>query len=72
MVENNNNKQKITLLILQELIWKLEDKINIILECLADHEADIIRLQNSNNLILQRLEKLESSKKKSKKEVENE
>jgi len=60
MVEKSNTKQKMTLMLLQESLWKIEDRINVILESLADHEADIIRIKRLNVQILQRLDVLET------------
>lgn len=59
MAEKTNNK-RMSLMLLQESIWKIEDKINIILEGIADHEAELIRIRNSMNLLLQRLDISES------------
>ena len=56
MAERTNNNKKISLMLLQESIWKIEDKINVILEGIADHEAELIRIRNSMNLLLQRLD----------------
>ena len=43
-------------MLLQESIWKIEDKLNVLLESAADHEAELIRVRNSMNLLLQRLD----------------
>jgi len=51
---------------LQESLWKIEDRINVILESLADHEADIIRIKRLNPQILQRLDVLETQIKEQK------
>ena len=60
MVEKSNTKHKMTLMLLQESLWKIEDRINVILESLADHEADIIRIKRLNPQILHRLDVLET------------
>ena len=61
MVEKHNSK-KISLMLLQESLWNIEDKINIFLESIADHEAEIIRLKRFNQLFSERLSKLESNR----------
>jgi len=60
MFEKLNNKHKMTLMLLQESLWKIEDRINVILESLADHEADIIRIKRLNPQISHRLDVLET------------
>ena len=62
MVESNYKKQKITLMLLQESLWKVEDRVNIILESVADHEAELLRQKRLTHLILERLEALELHK----------
>jgi len=59
MVERTNNNKKMQLMLLQESLWQLEDKIKMITESIADHEADLIRIKHLNNLISQRLDNLE-------------
>ena len=61
MAEKSNNKRRLSLLLLQESLWKIEDKMNIFLESIADHEAELIRLRRSVNLALQKLRSLENS-----------
>lgn len=60
MPERTSNKRRLTLLLLQESLWKIEDKMNIFLESIADHEAELIRLRRLVGLVLQRLEAMES------------
>ena len=45
---------------LKETLWKVEDKLNVILESIADHEAEQIRQKRLTNLMLERLGKLEA------------
>lgn len=46
--------------LLQESLWNLEDKINVILESTADHEAELIRLKRHGSLMHERLGKVET------------
>lgn len=61
MVEREN--KKISLMLLQESLWNIEDKINIFIESIADHEAEIIRLKRFNKIFSERLKVLEKSNK---------
>ncbi len=47
-------------MLLQESLWKVEDKLSLMLESLADHEAELIRLRRLITLTSQRLHTLES------------
>ena len=58
--KNNKTNDKITLLLLQESLWGIEDKLNVIVESIADHDADIIRLKALQQLTSERLSSLES------------
>ncbi len=58
--KNNKPNDKITLLLLQESLWGIEDKLNVIVESIADHDADIIRLKALQQLTAERLSNLES------------
>ena len=60
MVNKSSDNGKINLMLLKETLWKVEDKINVILESIADHEAEQIRQKRLTNLILERLSKLEA------------
>jgi hypothetical protein len=59
-MNEKNNKQKISLMLLREALWQLEDKIKVITETQADHEADLIRLKHSFTNILNHLKELQS------------
>lgn len=65
MAERTNNNKRMNLMLFQESIWKLEDKLSVILESIADHEAELIRIRNSMNKLLRRLDVLETHTKKS-------
>ncbi len=60
MSEEANDKRGITLMLLQESLWKLEDKLGLVMESIADHEADLIRLRRLITLATERLHTLES------------
>lgn len=47
-------------MLLQESIWKIEDKLNTIIESLADHDADLIRIKSKLQALTQRVNLLES------------
>jgi len=64
MAENMNDKRRISLMLVQESLWKVEDKLNVILESVADHEAELIRLRRLVNLISERIGALESHSKR--------
>lgn len=45
-----------SLMLLQESLWKIEDKLNVIVECIADHEAELIRVKRKIQLLSRKLE----------------
>ncbi len=60
-------------MLLKESLWKVEDRLNVILESIADHEAELLRLKRLSNLSLERIGKIESRLgNKFKRDVENE
>lgn len=59
MVEEPNNNRKMTDMLLQESVWKVEDKVNVILESMADQEAEVIRLKRHMTQVLERLAEIE-------------
>jgi hypothetical protein len=62
MVEDANKHRRLNLMLIQELLWKLEDKINVILEGIADHEAELIRHRQNIDAYSARIDKLEARK----------
>lgn len=64
MDNKEDNQERINLMLVQESLWKVEDKVNVFLESIADHEADLIRLKRSVNSIMRRLEVLENNNQK--------
>lgn len=56
---------ELSLMLLQESLWGIEDKINVIVETIADHEAEVIRLKRLSQLFSGRLSTLELNRKTS-------
>ena len=50
-----NSTDQLSLHLLQESIWGIEDKINVFVESIADHEAELIRLKRLNQSILENM-----------------
>jgi len=48
------NTTTMELKLLSESIWNIEDKVNVILESITDHEIELLRLKRLTNLCLQR------------------
>lgn len=55
MVRKDSKTQKFSLLLLQESLWGIEDKLSVIVESIADHEAEINRLKRLNQIFSERL-----------------
>jgi len=60
MTEEIIDNGKMKIMLLQESFWKVEDKMNIILESIADQEADVIRLKRLTSLLQERLGRVET------------
>lgn len=60
MPKSFNNQPRMTLLLLREAIWQVEDRLNVIAESVVDQEAEIIRLKRLNDLHSRRLESFEA------------
>ena len=60
MVERTNKDRKLSLMLLRESLWQIEDKVNIILESIADHEAELIRHKRTLDSLSERLIRHES------------
>lgn len=71
MVDKAKSSKNLSLLLLQESLWKIEDKLNVFVEGLADHEADIIRLRRSLDKVSLRLKSLETLVQKPKRRFKN-
>jgi len=61
MPKSSDNQPKLTLLLLREAIWQIEDRVNVIVESVADQEAEVLRLKRLNELHTKRLESLDSA-----------
>lgn len=66
MSNGATEEKRIALMVLQESLWKVEDKLILMIENLADHEAELIRLRRIISLTTERLHSLESRSIKSK------
>ena len=60
MSNGTNDKKRIASMVLQESLWKVEDKLIQMIENLADHEAELIRLRRLITLTSERLHTLET------------
>lgn len=60
MSNGTREKKRIALMVLQESLWKVEDKLILIIENLADHEAELIRLRRLITLNSERLHTIET------------
>ena len=60
MPKPSNSQPQMTLLLLQEAIWQVEERLNVITESVVDQEAEIIRLKRLCDLHSRRLESFES------------
>jgi hypothetical protein len=54
-----NKEDDQNLLLLREELWKLEDKINILAESEADHEAELIRQKRRLDLMNNRIDTID-------------
>ena len=61
MPKSTDSQPKLTLLLLREAIWQIEDRVNVLVESVADQEAEVLRLKRLNELHTKRLESLESA-----------
>ncbi|MCP4603478.1 MAG: hypothetical protein GY847_23660 [Proteobacteria bacterium] len=62
MADPSNNCRKINLMLLQESVWQVEDRMNVFIETLADQEAALIRLKGTVTTLDQRLNRLEKNR----------
>lgn len=60
MSNGTSEKKRMALMVLQESLWKVEDKQIQMIENLADHEAELIRLRRLITQTSERLQTLES------------
>ena len=55
MGEKDCKEEHISLMLLREDVWKVDDRVNILVETIADHEAELLRQKQmidtlSNNI----------------------
>lgn len=62
MADPRSDSDKVDVILLQESFWKLEDKLEVFVESLADLEAEVIRLKRAVKLIEQRLDNEEQNR----------
>jgi hypothetical protein len=61
LMENDcESSEKLNLMLLRESIWELDDKLNVIMESTADHEAEIVRFKRLISLLSDRVSKIET------------
>jgi len=60
MVFEANKEERMNLALLREELWKLEDKVSVVMESEADHEAEIIRLKKLFVLVNDRITSLDT------------
>lgn len=58
MAIKESSKQKLDTILLREILWRIEDNIKVILESMADHEAELIRLRRLVDRLLHRFDTL--------------
>ncbi len=60
MSNNTSSEPKTQFLLLKELVWKIDDKLKVIIETQADHEAEIIRLNRKTKQIVHNQKEIKS------------
>ena len=55
MVDKTDNNQKIQLLLLQESMWQIEDKIDRSLDEIAKHQAALLLIKSMTESIMHKL-----------------
>lgn len=71
MVNNHDNRHRISTILFRESLWNIEDNVKNILEGVADHEAELIRLRHAIETLARRLEKSDTEETLSAQEVIN-
>ena len=67
----NNNTQTMDRRLIEERFWNLEDKMEVVQESIADHEADIVRLKQRTMRCIERLDRLESKQREVKRRTKD-
>ncbi len=60
MVKCPANHRKISNMLLRESLWKIEDRLTVLVESIADHEAELIRLRRQMLLVSAKIEETEA------------
>ncbi|MBN4056940.1 hypothetical protein JYU19_01375 [bacterium AH-315-J21] len=60
MVFKTNKEDTLNLALLREELWKLEDKVSVVMESEADHEAELIRLKKLFVLVNDRITSIDT------------
>ena len=66
MVNGPENNRKITNMLLRESLWKIEDRLTVLVESIADHEAELIRLRRQMLMVSAKIEESETPSHKKK------
>ncbi len=61
MANSPSSEPKTQILLLKELVWKIDDKLKVILETQADHEAEIIRLKRKTMQLVHNQKEIKSN-----------
>lgn len=62
MADPSNNCEKLNSMLLKESLWRVEDKLNVLDQSVADVEAGLIRLRGTVNAFEQRLLRIEQNR----------
>jgi len=54
MVENDKSR-KLSMLLLQESLWGIEEKLNVIMDTLTEHEVELMKVKRQLKEILTQL-----------------
>ena len=70
MVKCPANNRKISNMLLRESLWKIEDRLTVLVESVADHEAELIHLRRQMLQVSAKIEESEalSHKKKNRRQ----
>ena len=60
MVKCPENNRKISNMLLRESLWKIEDRLTAMVESIADHEAELIRLRRQMLQVSAKIEESET------------
>jgi len=60
MIENGKTR-KISILLLQESLWGIEEKLDVIVDTMTDHEVELLNVKRQLKDILLQLNNIKSS-----------